>query len=47
MIVNRDENFIKDTVSKLTQFYINTYLPYLLDQQVYVPIEIMDSVDRL
>ena len=47
MVVPRDEKFIQETVARLTQYYIHTYLPYLLKQNVHVTQDIMDAVQRI
>ena len=43
MVVPRDQPFIEDTVSRLTHYYISTYLPYLLQEKVNVPQDIIGN----
>ena len=40
MVVPRDQPFIDRTVHELTVYYVNEYLPYLLDQKIQVPADI-------
>ena len=40
MVVPRDQSFIDRTVHELTVYYVNEYLPYLLDQKIQVPADI-------
>ena len=44
MVVPRDDLFIKKTTYDLTQYYITTYLPYLIQEEVHIPKEIMEAV---
>ena len=36
-IVPRDQSFIDRTVHELTVYYVNEYLPYLIEQKIQVP----------
>ena len=47
MVVPRDDLFIKKTIDDLTQYYITPYLPYLIQEEVHIPKEIMEAVHRL
>ena len=40
MVVPRDQPFIDRTVRELTVYYVNEYLPYLLQQNIKVPADI-------
>ena len=37
MVVPRDQSFIDRTVHELTVYYVNEYLPYLIEQKIQVP----------
>ena len=40
MVVPRDQLFIDRTIHELTVYYVNEYLPYLIEKKIQVPADI-------